>query len=87
MEQVDRMSGIYIHGMVMPKGNVPVKAFIYPDGSVRVKLQGGGYLGLHATPVPDHGRLIDADALPDFPFYTNITIKSAPTIIPADTEG
>ena len=80
------MSDILIRGMEMPKSNVPIKAFIYPDGRVSVKLQGGGYLGLHAVPVPPHGRLIDADDLAN-----SITgaiyhsdLLDAPTIIPAE---
>lgn len=59
------MSGVYIKGMEIPKNGMPIKAFIYPDGSVRVKLQGGGFLGLRAIPVPPHGRLIDADEYRD----------------------
>ena len=47
-------------------------------------------------PVPDHGRLIDADALDYFKddsgiavfdFVTRGQIKTAPTIIPADKEN
>lgn len=45
-------------------------------------------------PVPNHGRLIDADALGDFPYNMDFCdggeadewIRSAPTIIPADKE-
>lgn len=90
------MSGIYIPGMEMPKGEAPLKAFIYSDGRVRVKLQGGGYLGLDAIPVPPHGRLIDRDALIrnhaidkyDCSEVISVEdIRNAPTIIPDSKEG
>ena len=46
-------------------------------------------------PVPEHGRLIDADALGEFPYNMDFCdggeadewIRNAPTIIPADKEG
>ena len=52
------------------------------------------------VPVPDHGRLIDADALPTYDkpigkmmmfggeyVYTQTAIDNAPTIIPAEEGG
>ena len=51
------MSGIYIHGMGMPKLVRIIE--IHPDGLVCTRT--GIKLG-DAIPVPDHGRLIDADA-------------------------
>lgn len=59
------MSGIYIHGMEMPKG-LGKTITIYPDGMVRVWVNNKGSgerLQQRAVPVPQHGRLIDADRL------------------------
>ena len=56
------MSGIYIKGMRKPDCGLTVT--IYPDGRV-VQFLGYGekkQLGT-AIPVPEHGRLVDADAL------------------------
>ena len=89
------MSGIYIPGMEMPKDEY-VGIFVYPDGRVHVwrsmSLVGQEY---KAIPVPDHGRLIDADALLTSKgvgtqiagwgkMYHETCIEYAPTIIPAE---
>lgn len=57
------MSGIYIPGMELPQRDEVIT--IYPDGTAHRHHLG---LRLHiseskALPVPDHGRLIDGDAL------------------------
>jgi hypothetical protein len=81
------MADILIKGMEMPKGFTDVR--IYADGRVisRTLLSFGEEIAT-AVPVPDHGRLIDADALiRDWPtglVKTADVINNAPTIIPAD---
>ena len=58
--------GVYIRGMEMPKEGNWKTVRIYPDGTCAVpNWQGDCTLikGAQAFPVPDHGRLIDADAL------------------------
>ena len=89
---------VYIKGMEMPSCGLTVT--IYPDGRV-VQFLGYGekkQLGT-AIPVPDHGRLVDADALYEectpigwdgksrSDYVCAITghqLKNAPTIIPAE---
>ena len=81
---------ILIKGMEMPTS--PVLFCIYPDGKVFADLE-GNWREYKAVPVPPHGRLIDADAIPynkimieDDDFYYGITqpyIERMPTIIPA----
>ena len=81
------MSGIYIHGMEMPQGDEVITVF--PDGTAHRRHLG---LNLHlseskAIPVPEHGRLIDADALCEGRVNNDnvvICAKCAPTIIPAE---
>lgn len=53
---------VLIRGMEMPK-RTPIKALIFPDGRVTVTLHSQDVLECQAVPVPEHGRLIDADAL------------------------
>ena len=87
------MSGVYIPGMEMPKdGEHPYWVTIHSDGIIEYnKNKGQGWQTSEAVPVPDHGRLIDADALLDV-WDDNHTIPSAAakvivkTIIPADQE-
>lgn len=105
------MSGIYIPGMEMPTEGF-VEILIRDDGTVlqtgqSYRVDGTDYYTPYvgempviykAIPVPDHGRLIDADALPYTRLYKENWIKgagreapavwkedvdSAPTIIPA----
>lgn len=82
---------ILIKGMEMPKDEY-VGIFVYPDGRVSMSLVGQEY---KAIPVPDHGRLIDADALLTSKgvgtqiagwgkMYHETCIEYAPTIIPAE---
>lgn len=85
--------GVYIKGMKMPK-NLGVSVTIYPDGRVieYLNYDAKRQLGT-AFPVPDHGRLIDADKLN----YSKtdllgnhivymVDIEDTPTIIPAEEE-
>ena len=81
------MSGIYIKGMKMPKEGTVFAVY---------KLQGKFYVSMRGTepcpliPVPDHGRLIDADALCEGLVSNHpvvIHAKCAPTVIQADKEG
>lgn len=61
------MSGIYIPGMEMPKtGYEDVR--IFADGSVTATSHKPPYYrtDYRAVRVPDHGRLIDADALQSY---------------------
>ena len=89
--------GIYIKGMEMPTS--PVLFCVHPDGKVFADLE-GGWREYKAIPVPPHGRLIDADALPTYDkpigkmmmfggeyVYTQTAIDNAPTIIPAEEGG
>lgn len=85
---------IYISGVEMPKEH-PLYITLRPDGSVHVwdSYSGEGY-GTQAISVPEHGKLIDADAaianrntdmnwcydLYDLPDY----LADCPTIISAD---
>jgi len=60
------MSGIYIPGMEMPKSGYKV-VYIHSNGGV-FEPSNSEYVWTKlatAIPVPDHGRLIDADALED----------------------
>lgn len=78
--------GIYITGMEMPL--LPKVIAINSKGFVEDAM--GRVIG-RVVSVPDHGRLIDADALehefenlvyPDNWYYN--TLRHAPTIIPAE---
>ena len=100
------MAGIYIKGMEMPQEGTFNIVHIYSDGRVSLPFWGKGMQvaeGIEAVPVPDHGRLVDADALV-LKGYALSVIRSgsygtwrddvplidtdaAPTIIPADKDG
>ncbi len=97
------MSGLYLPGMEMPTScafcgfcdgladtQVGTCAFCMVDGKYR---DARTNYACPLVPVPEHGRLIDADALihsyyhaPSFPNLCK-AINDAPTIIPADKEG
>lgn len=89
------MSGIYIQGMDKPHDEND-SIHILRDGTA-VVYRTGSIDFYKAIPVPDHGRLIDADEIPykkimleDDEFYYGVTmpyIDRMPTIIPADKEG
>lgn len=58
------MSGIYIHGMEMQTdGHIILRIYANGDVCVPTECVGEWCKVATATPVPDHGRLIDADAL------------------------
>ena len=52
---------VLIKGMEMPKEGNETIIRILPDGTVLD--QYGHHIGITATPIPPHGRLIDADVL------------------------
>ena len=94
---------VYIKGMEMPKSCFECKLLDYTDTyKCRVRFESlAREHGINISrpdwcpliPVPDHGRLIDADALVHSyyhaPSFHNLckAINDAPTIIPADHIG
>ena len=95
------MSGVYIPGMEMPKSCYfceMYEADLYWCSAAKRDIDSFDDYDNRSSfcplvPVPDHGRLIDADALrhtyyhaPSFPNLCK-AINEAPTIIPADKEG
>lgn len=92
------MSGVYIKGMEMPKdGEHPYWVVIHSDGTVEYnENKGQGWQTSEAVPVPDHGRLIDGDAIRQTMFIGEQCLYSwdeiedaidyAKTVIPADKE-
>ena len=102
------MSGIYIKGMEMPTDNT-ILVRIFPaseNGECYVQqldIDGDVLAELWAVPVPEHGRLIDAEAnikalkkcaaYPEteiaraFYNYAASILDACPTIIPADKEA
>ena len=95
------MSGLYLPGMEMPK--IGESVTIYSDGRVvRYDTYSGGTIRGKAIHVPDHGRLIDADAVISFVNCGHLRnplalswsdndvvdmIENRQTIIPAESEG
>lgn len=95
------MSGIYISGMEMPK---TWRDCMFSNGAAQCKLDKMELCGLcyrqrcPLIPVPDHGRLVDADELREdwlekgkngYVYGTNsflYSLDNAPTIIPASKE-
>lgn len=91
------MADVLIHGMKMPRRREEVFLFaVDSDGKV-YGWNSEEFPSLKAIAVPDHGRLIDADALmldvrkhsesyfaDDF---AHEWVDKAPTIIPASTDG
>lgn len=78
---------VLIKGMEIPQKPNGAVLILYPDGDCVFEN------GFHykAVPVPDHGRLIDADvlrAMCDDPHWCvwMSEIDDSPTIIPADPE-
>lgn len=85
------MSGIYIPNMEIPQDGVTIIEIHSNGATFRYSKSFGGWEKVEdAVPVPEHGRLIDADALEqDFKklvyqdnWYYN-SLHHAPTIIPA----
>ena len=56
------MSGIYIHGLSMPRKTGIVSIVLSGDGSALL-CEDGAYSEIKAMPVPEHGRLGDLDVL------------------------
>ena len=89
------MSGVLIKGMKMPSGCMDCKLLTGGEGCA---ILGSGWYeeregwrrdDCPLVPVPDHGRLIDADALCEGLVSNHpvvIHAKCAPTIIPAEEE-
>ena len=88
---------ILIKGMEMPKHDDEYVIFtVYGDGGVVYGPLNRPHVRYknRAIPVPNHGRLIDADALqaecvPEPTFVAEMLfrkVSNAPTIIPADRE-
>ena len=87
--------GVYIKGMEMPKcGRITIQ--IGSDGAVYLVTEGKITAEIYmecnpAITVQPHGRLIDADALGNFPYNMDFCdgyeadewVQNAPTIIPA----
>ena len=88
------MSGIYIKGLEMPeKGFVDVRIFADDGCCVISDRKPPFYKEYKAIPVPEHGRLIDADEVKSYyrdegmrvsKLVVMATINNAKTIIPAD---
>ena len=81
---------VYIRGMEMPKDWYSCP---FSNGAAGCKLQDNIVCAkvykehtCPLIPVPDHGRLIDADKLPWY-LVDARDILDAPTVIPADKEG
>jgi len=88
------MSGIYISGVKMPEKDQLVIFRIWGNGQVE-RLEGYRpflLYGIKATGIPDHGRLIDADALKqkmhydafDWLVLDESDVDDAPTIIESE---
>ena len=92
------MSGIYIKGMEMPKSCASCYfKYVAFEGLVKCDLAGHDFKDYRETgyrddcplvPVPDHGDLIDRDALlaTERETFEDYHIEEAPTIIPASKE-
>lgn len=89
------MSGIYIPGVEKPKSQEQCKFFDYAPFRADYCVLFSTCKGINACPivaVPDHGRLIDADAFEkfvhdkweDYDHWLLNYIEARPTIIPAD---
>lgn len=85
--------GLYIKGIEMPASDKMLYIKIYPNGKVAIDMDLECKQIAIAVPVPPHGRLIDADALPNKDVYdqnwreygySQYVINAAPTIIPAE---
>ena len=57
------MSGVYIKGLEMPEPGTVLAIKVYSNGLATVWDKKVGWKQHPAIPVPDHGRLIDADNL------------------------
>lgn len=88
------MAGIYINGMHMPESGFTSSIKICWTGEVVMETPAGWEIVATVIPVPDHGRLIEAERLKEV-FHRNVVggdafdqlIDIAPTVLPADREG
>lgn len=99
------MAGLYIPSIEIcgPRGSECAVVYetmlaVWDDGRMTLEFVGGeDDLSFSVIPVPDHGRLIDADALsgcgkecygcPYDSCALPEIVQGAPTVIPADEEG
>lgn len=99
------MSGIYIKNMKMPAepGAYEIRLFVREDGTASCwgLNEYIPHEPLEVIPVPERGRLVDADKMLDRPvpvargrdgyFLMPLNyaeeVRAAPTVIPADEEG
>ena len=77
------MSDILIRGMELPK-NEPLRIVLNPNGQLFVD-HGVTFTEYEAVELPEHGELIDRDALPEGRLEWE-DIDDAPVIIPANKE-
>ena len=77
------MADILIHGMEMPK-NEPLRIVLNPNGQLFVD-HGVTFTEYEAVELPEHGDLIDRDALPKERVEWE-DIVNAPVVIPANKE-
>ena len=79
---------VYIKGMEMPKDGVYWCEIGVTGEIAMITIHGEDRKSFPLIPVPDHGRLIDADALlaTERETFEDYHISEAPTIIPADEE-
>ena len=85
------MSGIYIPDISLPgDGDFELWIAVRKDGSFTYNVRGGWNDGKHKViSVPDHGRVVEADALlaTGRETFEDYHISEAPTIIPASEEA
>ena len=93
------MSGIYIPNISMPKDGSFEVLVVHDNGIVTKGFFPNENEHTKAIFIPDHGRLIDADAIDYDDYWWNKhysardckqaekMIKEQPTIIPADKDG
>lgn len=83
---------ILIRGMEMPKDGVYWCEIGVADDIAMITIHGEDRKSFPLVPVPPRGRLIDADALGEFPYNMDFCdgyeadewVRNAPTIIPAE---
>lgn len=93
------MAGLYIRNVTLPESAFnTLYLAVHRDGTVEYDGGPYGWQTTTATPVPDHGKLIDADALPlgeNVPtvmmhdgerWISAYELAMAPIVIPTDKE-
>lgn len=98
------MAGLYIRNVKLPESAFDTLYLaVHKDGLVEYDGGPYGWQNTRAIPVPDHGRLVDADALVLKGYALSVVMSgsygtwrdevplidtdAAPTIIPADKDG